>query len=105
MWDGVGGFAHDIGDAVVADIGVVLVVEEAVEKSWIRVLVRVRLSAPAANWDAESEGEGTNMRGRSANLMRRSARLPSPRKAYLTGRGLCKAEAKIKARRHSGLRG
>ena len=60
MWDGVGGLAHDIGDAVVADIGVVMVVEEAVEKIWIRVLVRVRLSAPAASWDAESEGRGGN---------------------------------------------
>mmetsp|Transcript_44083 Transcript_44083/g.142155 ORF Transcript_44083/g.142155 Transcript_44083/m.142155 type:complete len:386 (-) Transcript_44083:745-1902(-) len=45
VWNGVGGIAHDIGDAVVADIVVVLVVEEAVEKIWIRVLVRVRLSA------------------------------------------------------------
>ena len=34
-----------------ADIVVIFNVEEAVKKSWIRV----RLSAPAASWDAESE--------------------------------------------------
>ena len=97
MWDGVGGIAHDIGDAVVADIVVVLVVEEAVEKSWIRVLVRVRLSAPAANWDAESDAGRGHQYARSVGELDEEIRTVAEPKEGVLDRSwpMQEAEAKV----------
>ena len=96
MWDGVGGIAHDIGDAVVDDIVVVLVVEEAVEKIWIRVLVRVRLSAPAANWDAESDAGRGHQYARSVGELDEEIRTVAEPKEGVLDRSWPVQEAEAK---------